>query len=251
MIKNDLEKMEFWAERINHVEQYIQSYTFPVFTSKNGKMFELHGTCVSLLIGDKKFLCTAKHLIISVKNASANCYIGANGVFKGVNFSQAISLPDNEIDYDICLIRFVQDINYLDISDFYLNSDFEKSSWQFLQGFPLSTNKYHSSHDNKNLRISSGYINTAVKVDQSLPPSANKQSSDTHLFFSYQEAVFKGMDSNKVEDRRKQNMLSLRGCSGCGLWNISGNMEVKLAGIFTTFKNGVGSATKVGVILNS
>ena len=243
-------KMENWVYRISIVEKFVNSFTFPVFTSKDGKNFELFGSSVGISIKGDNYFCTTEHLIKSVLSQENNCLIAANGRFEELDLDSVHYIKQPSVDVDLCLVRPKNKCDHISfLSDLKLTTwnDRDRTSWQYLQGYPLSGNKYYNLHDHQKAQIRTGYINTAVRVDQTIKPTIEGVSSDSHLLFSYKETVFKDMDKSDVESRKRQNRLSLRGCSGCGLWNISKeteNPEIELAGIFTSFKSDVGIASK-------
>ncbi len=255
MVLNDQEKIDYWIERIGRVEPFVSSHTFAVYTSADGRNFVMHGSCVTVSIDNEDFVCTAEHLIKSVLRSSGHCVVGINGRFEVLYLTSVIRLKQDSTDYDICLLKLKQsptDVHYLRQSDIFLAETFGKGTWQYLQGFPLSKNKRHDLHDHENSTVSAGYINIAVRVDQTLTPPANGQSSETHFFFRYERTVFQEDRNHHIEFRNQQNALSLRGCSGCGIWTISeeaAQPHVKLAAIFTTHGSSTGSATKAENLL--
>lgn len=257
MTLTDREKMNCWDKGIGRIEPFVSNHTFPIYTSTDAQTFVMHGSCVTISIDGEEFVCTANHLINSVLASTGECILGVNGRFEILDLTSIIRLHQDSVDYDLCLLKLkrrVSDVSYLPQSSFFLSENFEDGSWQYLQGFPLSKNKYHHLHDAENSILSSAYIKTVIKVDQLLTPPGDSQSTDTHLLFKYKEAVFTKNPDEVIEFRKRQNMLSLKGCSGCGIWTVSeeasaSDTDIELAAIFTTHKAGTGSATKVQNLL--
>jgi len=254
---NDQEKKQYWEQRLRPVEDYVKQYTFPVLSSPDGENYELFGTSLGILISGKKYICTANHLIKDISKTRANVVIAVNGKFESLNLDTVISKEEEAIDYDICLVELNDNpdhVPYLHQGECYQEDEYNDGSFLYLQGFPTSKNKSYDIHDHKNKEIGNEYINLCRNIEQSIHHTFKGVSDKTHLFFKYDEGVYLKEDSADVELLKRQNMVSLRGLSGCGIWNINDTTDIpiiKLAGVFIAFKSGVGAGTKAMCILES
>jgi len=251
----DQEKFNQWEQKIGPVENYVKRYTFPIYSSSDGKNFELFGSSIGILIFGGKYICTANHLIEEISKTGANVVIGVNGKFESLNLDTVISIKEEAIDYDLCLVELngnPDHVQYLHQQEFYQDDKYDDRSWQYLQGFPISKNKYHDIHDHENEIISTAYLKTAIKIDQSISHSFKGVNDKTHLLFKYEESVYKKEGGIDIESKKRRNMPGLKGLSGCGIWtinNVTNIPTIKLAGIFILFKSGIGAGTKAKCIL--
>lgn len=248
---NEQEKFDQWESRIRIVERYVKNYTFPIYTS-DGKNFELFGSSVGISISGDDYICTANHLIEEVLKTNSDVVIGVNGMFEALNMDSVIFIKKESVDYDICLVKIKNNpahVQYLDQMEFYQGDKFNNGSWQYLQGYPISKNKNYDIHDHENEKITTAYLKTAIKVDQSVEHPFRDVSAKTHLFFKYNEAVYKKEGNTIIESKKRQNMLGLKGCSGCGIRHIY-DITINLAGIFTQLKTGMGAGTKAICMLD-
>ena len=254
---NDQEKKQYWEQRLRHVEDYVKQYTFPVLCSSDGENYELFGTSLGILISGKKYICTAIHLIEELSKNGSDVLIGVNEKFESLNLDTVISIKEVAIDYDICLVELngnPDHVPYLHQREFYQENDYNDGAYLYLQGFPTSKNKYYDIHDHKNNEIGNEYIKLVRNIEQNINHTFKDVSEKTHLFFKYDEGVYLKEDSTDVEILNRQNLVSLRGLSGCGIWNVNVTTDIpiiKLAGVFIAFKSGVGAGTKAKCILES
>jgi len=246
----DQEIFNQWERRISPFEQYVKRYTFPVF-STDGKNYELFGTSLGILISGKKYICTANHLIEKISETRADVVIAVNGKFESLNLDTVITIKNETIDYDVCLIELngnPDHVPYLHQQEFYQDNNFDES-WHFLLGFRISKNKYHDIHDHEKEMIKTNYLKSVFRVQQNIEHPFIGVSDKTHLLFELKESVYKKEDDlPAIELKKLQNMPGLIGHSGCGIWNIN-NTTIKLAGIFILFKSGIGAGTKAKCIL--
>jgi len=254
---NDREKKQYWEQRLPPIEEYVKQYTFPVLSTSDGKNFELFGSSLGIIISGKKYICTAIHLIKAISQTGGDVVIGVNGKFESLNLDTVISKEEEAIDYDICLVELIGNpdhVPYLHQQECYQEDECNDGSFLYLQGFPISKNKYYDIHDHKNNEIGNEYINLFRNIEQNISHTFKDVSDKTHLFFKNDEGVYLKKDSADVELLKRQNMVSLRGLSGCGIWNIDDTTDIpiiKLAGVLIAFKSGVGAGTKAKCILES
>jgi len=246
----DQERFNQWERRISSVEECVKRYTFPIFSS-DGRNFELFGTSLGVLISGKKYICTANHLIQEISKTRAEVVIAVNGKFESLNLDNVITIKDETIDYDVCLIELNDNpdhVPYLHQQEFHQDNHFD-GSCQYLQGFPISQNKYHDIHDHEKEIIKTGYLKSVFRVEQNIEHPFTGVNDKTHLLFKLEESVYKKEGSLlAIELKKHQNMPGLKGHSGCGIWNIN-NTTTTLAGVFILFKSGIGVGTKAKCIL--
>lgn len=205
---NSEEQLQFLAIKYADIEQSVSKYVFPMFVAHSDKRFELFGTCVSVICNDKKYFCTASHVLENTGKANLPVVVGITGGFVEINLNNAMYLIDDDIDYDICLVPCdpaPDELDFFQDTDFYDN-DYGIGGKQYLQGFPIAKNKSYDIHDHGNELIKTGYLKIAMKIEQDICHKFKGVSEETHLIFKYNEVNYQkaGRDfSNKLDTHPK------------------------------------------------
>jgi hypothetical protein len=239
------------------IERCVRQFTFPIFLKLSEKRYVLYGSCVGIQRAGRKYILTASHLIHEFEVGS-NVVIGLGGSFLQIDLLLAVHLSNSSFDIDVCVIEMEnapESMNFWMSYNCYIGDNVYKQSKQYMQGFPTSKNKYSDMHDDINLALRTGFISLGVKIDQYINHSFKKISDTSHWLFNYQDGRSTTDPSEAIATAfNKNNAISLRGLSGCGLWSIhdiSLPSTLRLAGIFISHqKSGAGAATKISKIIS-
>jgi hypothetical protein len=214
----------------------------------------LFGSCVSVNIRNKKYLCTASHVLENVRKTNTTVVAGVTGKFIELKLNEVVYLTDESIDYDMCLIPcelVPQNVKFVPDSNFSDYDRFDEVEGQYLQGFPIAKNKAFDIHDHENMKIKTGYLKASIKIEQDIKHEIKGVSNSTHLLFKYNNVYYQ-KGTNEFSYVTPKNSPNLVGLSGSGLWtikNIDDPSTIQLAGIFTTLSKGVGVGTKINNIV--
>lgn len=201
-------------EEIHQAMEDVKVYNFPVLIENNRSKPELIGSCVFLIIDDRKFFVTAGH----VANECANSPILVGYNSKLVEFSGVIikTAGTNTDKIDIAILE-LNDVFFVKIN----NSDCvtlemiapsgtcaEQKIYSFI-GYPATKSKIDCSRNNTVKSKMYMYFNTtcegSVYEDMSLTP-------DTHILIKFDAKKCKN-ESGELVTFPKPN-----GLSGGGVW---------------------------------
>ena len=234
----------------DRIANHIDKFCYPIYArDMKYDEYELFGSCVAVSVGGDKRICTANHVIDELKKSGKQAVIGGNSGFETLDISTRKSLTVAGVDTDICLVESTNNnnnnnIQYISHRSFYQTDKFFGTSFQYLQGYPLTKNKFKDLH--KGAVLTAGRIGVGMMVDQQISYPREDKNTDYHYFFKYDGGVYEKA-GQEPQEINSQSAPQLKGLSGCGVWNVYNIKDltsIKLMGIFIELEHRIGVATK-------
>ncbi len=234
------------------VASYVSKFTFALLTCEADERYDLFGTCVAIGILGQKFLLTAIHVVEQLINSNKQAVVAlSNGPIVRLDLDNVVHIVREGVELDSCLIRFEQApsvTEFLRQDEIYLEQDALFKEKHFMQGYPVSKNKMVKINDHENEQVVSGYISVIMKLDNSVKHDFESVNESAHVLFNYKAGIRFSEGAEPIQVK-ENNMIQLRGLSGCGIWAFDPSLgKVKLAALFFAYKNGVGLGTRVSEI---
>ena len=232
-----LSKDQHLLKRAQEYLVAVDPYTFPIYAEKKPGTLELVGTGVAVRNDNERFLLTAAHVIQQIDRTSCPMLIADNitgGTGKTFKLPQPLEKnwrihPDTNLDIAVAPAGDAfPGLEFFPLDECMRGHLTKMPGRYFLAGFPCSQNKARDINVSQKLKRS-GIASIIVSVDQSMNFSKNNKSPNDFLGFYYKGVWQDGIHKNQG--------ISLRGMSGCGLWYFHNEIPDKprLAGILIEY----------------
>jgi hypothetical protein len=184
---------------LEQVADAASTFTYPICQFNRSNRPALIASSVAVELDGKYFLCTAKHVIDSLDKSlptyCPNSNLSQKGTFIQINGNGILTEDADGVEFDLSLIdvSMIKDnFSFLNKSKIALGSDFKKTSYNVLLGYPLSKNKPTKSIDPRRNEVMSGFQAVGVKLDSKIEFFQFKGMKKTvHIGFRY------NLDANK------------------------------------------------------